>query len=436
MKPSNYNFFFTVDNYVLAYNARTNALAKIEEDDFKEIEKTLEKPELNEKNEFYEQLMYGGFLIEDHIDELASIRHDMYANRFSTDILQLTIAPTLDCNFRCFYCYEKDVLERKKMTDDVANKVIDFIKSKIKFIGTLGITWYGGEPLLEMPRILSLSESIIQICEDNEVDYGAGIITNGYLLDRKILLKLRDCRVNTIQITLDGVAETHDKRRYLKNKGKTFDKIMSNLLSFSDLYAEDESLPRISLRMNIDKFNKAEAFELLGLITQGPLAKFVSPYVAGVYDPKDLDHKYTLTVNEYNTLKNQFINECINNGYNINYEAFYPVRINSNCVCDQINSGVIDPEGNVYKCWEEIGDKSACVGEIGDQTVFNLPSCYFDYMLFDPTLDKRCSKCKVLPVCMGGGCPLRRSRDKVRNCEEFLCEFKYSIIKSYELMSR
>lgn len=181
MKQSNYNFFFPVDDCVLAYNARTNALAKIKKGDFKEIEKILQDPESSDKNDLYQELMYGGFLTLDHTDELANIRHDMYAARFSTDTLGLTIAPTLNCNFRCFYCYEKDVLENKSMTDDVANKILNFIKFKIKLINFLDITWYGGEPLLEKARILSLSKSIIQICEKNKVDYSAGIVTNGYL---------------------------------------------------------------------------------------------------------------------------------------------------------------------------------------------------------------------------------------------------------------
>ena len=438
MKQSNYNFFFPVDDCVLAYNARTNALAKIKKGDFKEIEKILQDPESSDKNDLYQELMYGGFLTLDHTDELANIRHDMYAARFSTDTLGLTIAPTLNCNFRCFYCYEKDVLENKSMTDDVANKILNFIKFKIKLINFLDITWYGGEPLLEKARILSLSKSIIQICEKNKVDYSAGIVTNGYLLDCETLLKLRDCKVNTIQITLDGVAETHDKRRYLKNRGKTFDKIINNLLSLSTLYKEDkeENLPSINLRINVDKSNKNDAFELLDFITESSLSNFIAPYVAAVYDPKDIDNKYTLTANEYNKLKNQFINKCIDDGYDINYEAFYPIRINSNCGCDQINSVVIDPEGNIYKCWEEIGDMDACIGKIGDESVSNLPSCYFDYMLFDPTLDKECSGCKVLPICMGGGCPLRRSRDNVKGCGGYISELKHSIIKSYELINR
>lgn len=437
MKESRYNIFFSMEKNVLAYNARTNALAEISQEDYKTIQSIFKDPNSNSTNKLYQDLLYGGFLVEDNFDELAVIRHNMYASRFSTNTLKLTIAPTADCNFRCPYCYERDVLKDKQMTDDVENKIIEMIESNLKSITTLGVTWYGGEPLLEKRRIESMSEKIMKLCNDYKVDYFAGIITNGYFLDSDTLLMLAKYKVRTIQITLDGVAKTHDQRRYLKNKGKTFGKIMKNLIDISILYEEErENLPNISLRINVDKNNKEEAFELLDFISNSPISRFVAPYIAGVYDHKDVNNEYTLTTEEYNELRNRFVEACIDKGYEIDYSVFYPRYITSNCVCDRINSGVIDPEGNIYKCWEEIGEESVCVGEVGRNPISNLPKRYFDYMLFDPTLDKKCSKCIILPVCMGGGCPLRRSRDNIRNCEEQIKEIKKSIVKSYKLMNK
>lgn len=42
MKLSKYNFFYRVEDGVLAFNARTNALAVIEDDNFEKVQKMAE----------------------------------------------------------------------------------------------------------------------------------------------------------------------------------------------------------------------------------------------------------------------------------------------------------------------------------------------------------------------------------------------------------
>ncbi|MDR7856498.1 radical SAM/SPASM domain-containing protein [Tissierella sp.] len=433
MKSSKYNIFIKNDDNFLAYNSRTSALAEVSHQQYDSILKILDNPNEEYDNNLKQNLLYGGFLILDQFDELASIKHDMYKERFSSESLNLTIAPTADCNFRCPYCYEKNVLENKVMTDDVEAKIISFINSKINSIQELSITWYGGEPLLECKRIDQMSQKIIALCDKNGVKYDAGIITNGYLLTIDNFLMLVKNKVKTIQITLDGTEETHDKRRYLKNRGKTFGKIVGNLYALVDLYKEKkEELPRINIRINVDQHNKEEAFKLLKDISDSPLSKFIVLDVAAVYDPMDVEHSYTLTLKEYIGVKNDFIDLCKSEGFQISNTLFYPKRVNAACVCDRINSSVIGPDGNMYKCWEEIGDTDACIGQVGINTVMNLPERYYDYMLFDPTLLEKCSNCNILPVCMGGGCPLRRSRDKIENCEQYIENVTSSVVKSYK----
>lgn len=99
MKQSNYNFFYRLDDGLLAYNARTNAMAVVEQEKERELSRILNGEESEDKK-FVDELIYGGFLITDTTDELKNIRHDMYASRFSNRCLSLTIAPTADCNFQ------------------------------------------------------------------------------------------------------------------------------------------------------------------------------------------------------------------------------------------------------------------------------------------------------------------------------------------------
>lgn len=42
---------------------------------------------------------------------------------------------------------------------------------------------------------------------------------------------------------------------------------------------------------------------------------------------------------------------------------------------------------------------------------------YYKHILFDPTKDYKCKDCTILPICMGGDCPIRR-----KNNLDILCE--------------
>ncbi len=214
MKESNYNFFYEVEDGLLAYNVKTNAMAVVEEEKVEELKRILQG-EPSEDKKFIEELTYGGFLVEDDTDELKELRHEMYASRFSNNALNLTIAPTSDCNFRCFYCYEKDVLHTQRMQDETAEKLVKFVEEKAKGIERLSVNWYGGEPMLEYHRICELSERFMNICEKYDVAYDAAMVSNGYLLTADKLEKLISYKVSSIQITLDGMKETHDSRRVI-----------------------------------------------------------------------------------------------------------------------------------------------------------------------------------------------------------------------------
>lgn len=54
-----------------------------------------------------DKLLRGSYIVEPDFDELAYL--EMVYNRAKYDLsfAGLTIAPTLDCNFRCTYCFQE-----------------------------------------------------------------------------------------------------------------------------------------------------------------------------------------------------------------------------------------------------------------------------------------------------------------------------------------
>ena len=80
MKESRFNSFYPAKSNqkkILAYNARSNALATIDLENFEELKKCFQTRdyEILEKG-FREELEKGYFLIEDSVDELEILRYN------------------------------------------------------------------------------------------------------------------------------------------------------------------------------------------------------------------------------------------------------------------------------------------------------------------------------------------------------------------------
>ncbi len=159
--------------------------------------------------------------VESDEDEILQIKFLKYLARYNKEIINLTIAPTLDCNFNCEYCFEENRIQ-EYMNDETENAIIEYINT-IGENKDVRITWYGGEPLLDKKRIYSISRKV-----QEKHNLLSSIITNGYLLDKEFIDDLKNLNIISIQITIDGSEDTHNRRRPHKN-GKSYNVIMSNL---------------------------------------------------------------------------------------------------------------------------------------------------------------------------------------------------------------
>lgn len=87
------------------------------------------------------------------------------------------------------------------------------------------IILYGGEPLLKQ------NKEIIKyiVSKGNNHGYHFTAITNGYDLEHFIDLLSPD-KINHLQISIDGTEEKHNNRRTHFSDGKSFQKIMNNIV--------------------------------------------------------------------------------------------------------------------------------------------------------------------------------------------------------------
>jgi uncharacterized protein len=426
MKQSKYNFFFKLeDGKVLAYNALKNGLAVLNSFIVDEITKLKKGANLNLDNDTVNELIRGGFIVTDNFDEYGVLTIRRHLQQYASKGLALTIAPTINCNLACSYCFENP--HKLTMSEKVENNLIKFVKDNLNTGSDFFfVTWYGGEPLLCIDKILSLSNEFKKIAKKLKIPYSADIITNGTLYTKDIAYKLKEANVTDVQITLDGYKEMHDVRRPFKAGNKSsFDVICEKL-------EETVGILPVNLRINVDRENVNKAIDFVKFIKSMDWfdGKFIHPYFGYV-------RKYTsscrcsqdecLLAGEFWEKEFELHKFLLKKGIT---EPAYP-SISSGCGATSTNSYVIGPLGELYKCWNHVGEKSQIVGYIDKPVELN--ELYVNYLHQSFETDKECRDCKFLPICMGGCVDIMIKSKQGLLPEKDCAKWKYYLQKQLEL---
>jgi len=421
MKASKYNIILTMDDGTkIAFNSMTCALAEINEDFIEIIEKidSLQYEKLDAKQKLLvDKMLEGNYIVHDNIDELKLIKYKHLSGKFNNESLGLTIAPTLSCNFECPYCYENP--KQSFIKEDVVKGILEMVSEAAKRKKGIYITWYGGEPLIAKDILFDMSQKMINICRENETNYSAYIVTNGYLINDEIICKFKEAKINSMQITIDGPPYIHNKRRKLKGSDEgTFDVILSNVKKLS------EAGMNVTIRVNIDKTNIDKLEELLDILEINGLKNIqltlgqVTAYTEACASVAET----CLNTEEFakvNIILQDILHKrgFISHGY-----PYYPGTKANYCTADSISSFVVDPDGYMYKCWNDIGNIKRAVGnikkfkEILDHDMY---ARHINYILWSPFDHKECIECELLPICMGG-CPYNGEKNgSTPDCEKW-----------------
>lgn len=436
MKASRYNKLFQAsDGAWLAFNGWTTALAEIEPENLDFIRAILADPDgtpcdTPEKREIREAMVDAHFLIDDGMDELATIKADILRDRFSQNYLYLTIAPTLNCNFLCDYCYEEHL--KITMPRAVEDALVRWVGERIGSVKELHVTWYGGEPLLPkaLPVIERLSEAFQKMAGEHGVEYGAHVVTNGYLLDRKKMEKLVALGVDLVQVTLDGAPEIHDSRRHLVGGQGTFWKILENI-------KESVDLAEFQLRINVDRRNAMSALDVIEILDKESLTGKIRPYLAQVVSEGDTCgniQEICYSSEDFAAMEIEVYRGAAKRGLRI---IRYPFGLpGAYCTSDRLNAYVIAPNGLIFKCWHEVTmTPERSIGSLLDEQEPFQKYNEDRWLRWDALEKAGCRSCDILPMCHGG-CPLEALRHPERDrgaCEHYkfhlepLLEIRYQM---------
>jgi uncharacterized protein len=401
---SRFSIPFIKDNTYLIYCSSKSNFYELNKESFEYV-CSLNSSDIN--NDSLKQLHDLGIISTESEDQLVynKIKLNYLTSAYSNNLVTLTIAPTLSCNLRCPYCFESNkpsgVMDKK-----TCDALMSFIRQH-KFAKYLSVTWYGGEPLLGSKSIAYLIPKIKKLKKIKLVRHS--MVTNGVLLKGDNLKLFEELPLNDIQITLDGNKGTHNQKRIRTNGEGTFDEILTNMEAFANKYP----LTNMSVRVNIDKNNSNEfmdVYEMVHKMFPDKKNIFVYPGILrgcmSSMDSPFLLNKDIIKVNE--------------DFYKRGLPFSYPHNEVLGCSATAMCGYVIGPNGEIYKCWMDVGMPEMVVGNVKDKKYTNI-DLLCKYMLSGINIDdEKCKNCKILPIC-SGGCPKNRMENKCFDGDYELC---------------
>lgn len=435
VEVSRYNTLVECPDGWLLHSQMKGTLLLLDEDKAVEYKKLASGDFSRVPRHFIETLEKGGFLKPKGFDERETIADFWEKNVSSSLAKALTIVTTDRCNLGCTYCYEAKS-EWRMMDDKVQAQLEKFIEVYLTSSPTrsVGITWFGGEPTLNMSCIERLSGFIDDICGRLGIPWEPYIITNGTTLTEHVIDRLMACKLRGLQITVDGIKEDHDaKRPYLASM--TIDQMNEHQVaqrqkiepkfgllpilddkpkpvksSFEDImrnmgFCYEKGL-MVSLRINVDHVNKVRVDQMYQMIKDnGWMEKnskggIVRVYTNAIFDGcggKSCTQMTKKDHAEFELGLNKWAQQQSGEAYR------HTLRFTGDtCTANKNYQFVVNPGGALIKCWHHSTDDSHGIGHITNLDFAINGSGGKERYEFNPIKDAECMECHVLPICLGG----------------------------------
>lgn len=405
-KSSKFNYITESQNGgIIIYNSYRGleSVHRIDESIKEEIADLLDNTtDIDINSDIKSKLVEHGFLVPMNVDEYKKLQL-LYLKSINNRVLSLVILPTEKCNYRCKYCYES--FERGAMLEEVQEGIISFVSKNIHNYSSLSVSWFGGEPLMEMPIIEDLSLKLMKICNQHHKPYIANVTTNGYLLTPEVLKKLIKLKVTHYMITIDGVKRTHDDQKPLVNGKGSYDTVIKNLIGIKNTVKS--RMFNITIRTNFtkDMFPYTEEYvdtfyEHFG--DDSRFLFFIRP--AGDWGG-DRVKDFSKQLFDKNSFS-QVFERVLSHEKSLNFSRHlsFLQPCGSMCPLSSINSYLFDAEGNVRKCSCDLDSDDNIIGKIdksGDLHIDdNLQAKWTHYF----ELSKKCKDCHFAPTCLDNSC--------------------------------
>lgn len=189
----------------------------------------------------FDEYKHHGYFSEHHPSVIEHPMSDYLEDILDDKIETITLQVTQNCNLRCQYCpytgnyYTNRVHNDKKMSFAMAKKGVDFLASHSRYTNEVAISFYGGEPLLEIELISEVMAYAKSLFKHKELIFS--ITTNGTLMTDRIMQLLSENKVRLL-FSLDGPESVHDvNRKYASGKG-SFKDVLKNIKHLKDTFPD------------------------------------------------------------------------------------------------------------------------------------------------------------------------------------------------------
>ena len=381
-------------------------------------------PPDDSERQAWDVLLENGFLVENRASDRRALDDYLTGVKSSTEELNVTLLTTLQCNFACDYCFQGDHgdynLHADKMSLETAGRVGDWLERELDRVRPerFVFTFFGGEPLLNLPVMYLLAERMWNATESRGVSMFVNIITNGLLLTPAVVDRMLPYGLNGIKITLDGDHDTHNRMRPLRGGQGTFDRIVENIrrvagrcrISIGGNFDESsvDSYPALLdflkeqdfadklVKVNFKPIIRAEPLQPKGIIPLTPVGASRKPLNGTCMTSAGAGHGSTCDSCDFLDDKMSFLrDETRRHGFTP-HDGVH----NGPCHVHMQHAHTIGPDGSLYPCPGFTGQLATSTGHVDDRSEPVREAARLKFDRLDPW--KECGDCAFIPVCAGG----------------------------------
>lgn len=410
MRPSYFNSIVPYDDKFVLYNSFSNRfllLADQLKDLFVENKRTIDQLQ-NIHPDFYTALQNGMFIVDNDRQEVEEVKRISKKIDLDESAYKLTINPTMNCNFKCWYCYETHV-KKSRMDVEIIQRTSAFISSIVSS-GTLklfNLSWFGGEPLLYYHDIvLPIMQHTNAECKKYGVRCTIGFTTNGFLINQPMVDDFKSLNVHGVQITLDGHGTDHDAVRYVSSTRGSYAEIIDNI----KLLAKNGVPVTMRINYTLANINKCGLIvhDLLDLTPDQRKVVLV-----------DFHRVWQDKANDQEEMILQQVKTFRNFGFNVN-SHYLPNNVIHSCYADKKNSATINYNGDLFKCTARDFTTIKREGYINETGELIWENDSMNIRLNAKFNNPPCLRCRILPLC-NGGC----SQHAIEHTGEEYCVYSF-----------
>lgn len=384
MKWSKYNRIVYDNSRWYIFNYLYNSIVEIQEE-------LVSIVRLNQENvngikeihpDLYDYFIQNNYILDNNKNELDECLHILDQRYNSKNQLRIVINPTLDCNLRCWYCYES-IKKGSSASKDVFRNLIKLIKKSMKNteLNTVHLSFFGGEPLLKTSNfIIPLISEVKPICDEFGKKFIHSYTTNAVLLTPKVTDLLFDISKEFhIQVPFDGGKEFHNKTKSFPSGRGSYEIVLNNIK-----YAIKKGV-KVNVRCNYTNENISSFQELIG--------EFKS------------NNSQNLQFSLHKVWQEKETAELISNVSKIGKllddnnipSNIQPLERMSKCYADFNNNFVLNYNGDIYQCTARDFNPENRLGVLNAEGVIKYNSKYRERER--SRIFFYCKECPILPIC-------------------------------------